>query len=73
MEELIKRINELARLAKNRELTESEKQEQAQLRSKYLAIFRQNFLQQLKNVTVVDETGTDITPEPLKRKKQMIQ
>ncbi len=36
----IDRINELARLAKERELTEAERQEQAELRQEYLAEFR---------------------------------
>ena len=36
----IDRINELARLAKVRELTDSEKAEQAALRAEYLAEFR---------------------------------
>ena len=36
----VERINELARLAKERELTESEKSEQAALRAEYIAEFR---------------------------------
>lgn len=36
----IDRINELARLAKQRELTEDEKTERAALREEYLAYFR---------------------------------
>lgn len=36
----IDRINELGRLAKERELTEEEKTERAALREEYLAFFR---------------------------------
>ena len=38
----IDRINELARLAKERELTEVEKKEQQELRAEYLAEFRRS-------------------------------
>ena len=38
----IERINELARLAKERELTEEEKAEQQALRQEYLAEFRRS-------------------------------
>ena len=38
--EKIDRINELARLAKQRELTDSEREEQAALRREYLEFFR---------------------------------
>ncbi len=38
--EKIERINELARLSKQRELTEEEKNEQKELREEYLAYFR---------------------------------
>lgn len=41
MEKLkIDRINELARLSKERELSEEEKCEQAKLRAEYIAYFR---------------------------------
>ena len=36
----IERINELARLAKERELSEEEKQEQKVLREEYISFFR---------------------------------
>ena len=36
----IDRINELGRLAKERELTEEEKKEQAELRAEYISEFR---------------------------------
>ena len=36
----VERINELARLSKERELTEEEKKEQAELRAEYISEFR---------------------------------
>ena len=38
--EKVDRINELARLSKERELTEEEKREQAELRREYMEEFR---------------------------------
>ena len=38
----IDRINELARISKERELTEEEKKEQQELRQEYLAEFRRS-------------------------------
>ncbi len=40
--EKIDRINELARIAKERELTQAEKAEQAELRKEYLEQFRRS-------------------------------
>ena len=48
----IDRINELARLAKQRELTEEEQAERAQLRQEYVAAFRGNLEAQLKSITI---------------------
>lgn len=66
MEELIRRINELAKTAKERELTPEESEERARLRKEYLEIFRKGFRQQLLHTKVVDEEGNDVTPEKLK-------
>ena len=44
----IDRINELARLAKQRELTEEEQAERTALRQEYIAAFRGNLEAQLK-------------------------
>lgn len=52
--EKIERINELARLSKVRDLTESEKEEQQILRKEYIASFRKSFKKQLDNIEVVD-------------------
>ncbi len=66
MKDLIGRINELANKSKVEELTEEEKQEQKELREKYLERFRGRMKQTLMGVKVVDEEGQDITPEKLK-------
>lgn len=58
-EELIKRINELAKKAKTEGLTDEEKAEQAELRGKYIEAFRQGVKNTLNNVYVVDEKGNE--------------
>ena len=58
-EELIKRINELAKKSKAEGLTEEEKAEQAKLRSEYIAAFRQGVKNTLSNVYIVDEKGNE--------------
>ncbi|MDO5713381.1 MAG: DUF896 domain-containing protein [Tissierellia bacterium] len=67
MDKTLKRINELARLSKERELTEEEKAEQVELRKEYIKSFRAGFRNVLLNTKVVDEKGDDVTPEALKR------
>lgn len=67
MEELIKRINELANKSKTKGLNAEEKTEQAKLRQEYLARFRQNFTQVLDNTVVMQPDGTKT---PVKRKSQ---
>ena len=52
--EKIDRINELARLAKQRELTDSEREEQAALRREYLEFFRSSLRGEIKK-----QEGTD--------------
>lgn len=56
-EQLIKRINELARKSKVSGLTQEEKIEQESLRKEYLKVFRSNFVKTLDNVVIVDEKG----------------
>lgn len=56
-EEQIKRINELSRKSKNEGLTADERIEQAELRSIYIASFRENLEVQLNNTYIVDEKG----------------
>ncbi|WP_338984271.1 DUF896 domain-containing protein [Spiroplasma endosymbiont of Diplazon laetatorius] len=60
MEELLKRINELAAIAKQRELTAEELEERAKLREEYIKLFRAGFEQQLENTIFVDENGNEI-------------
>lgn len=50
----IARINELARQARERSLTEAEKQEQQALRQEYLAAVRTNLASQLEAITKVE-------------------
>ena len=69
MEDIIPRINELAALAKKRDLTDDEANERDELRQEYLRRFRAGFKQHLLNVKVVDEEGNDITPEKLKKEQ----
>lgn len=57
MDELIKRINELARKKKSVGLTDAELKEQAELRKKYLEIFRKGFKQRLENIDVETPDG----------------
>jgi len=54
---LIKRINELSRKSKTEGLTEAEKAEQATLRARYIAAFRQGMMNTLDQVYIVDEKG----------------
>ncbi|GGE52556.1 UPF0291 protein YnzC [Pullulanibacillus camelliae] len=68
--DLLTRINELARKAKQDGLTKEEKIEQQELRAKYLQAFRNRFKEQLHSITVVDEEGNDVTPPKLKQSKQ---
>ena len=60
-QKLIDRINELANIAKNRELTINELHERDELRKIYLKEFRKGFAQTLSGVKVVDEKGNDVT------------
>lgn len=59
MDEMIKRINELAKKSKAEGLTDEEKAEQAELRGKYIEAFRQGVKNTLNNVYVVDEQGNE--------------
>ena len=57
MEKLIGRINELAYKSKTIGLTEDEKVEQAELRTKYINLFRQNIIGTLDNTVIVTPDG----------------
>ncbi len=64
--EKIERINELARLAKVRELTPEEQTERAALRKEYLDGWRENMRQVLDGVMIQRPDGT---LEPLQKKQ----
>lgn len=57
MNEVIARINELARIAKTRALTPQEEEERSALRQRYIASVRSNLRAQLDNTFVVDDKG----------------
>lgn len=59
MEELIKRINELAKKSRREGLTDKEKKEQQELRQKYIESFRQGVKNTLSSVYIVDEDGNE--------------
>lgn len=54
----IARINELARKAKEMELSAEEKAEQAKLRGEYILAVKANLKSQLDNIDVKEEDGT---------------
>lgn len=54
----IERINELARLSRERELTPQEQAERAKLRGQYIAEFRQSMEHTLQNVRIREKDGT---------------
>lgn len=58
MQEVIARINELARKAKREALSEDELRERDALRAQYIAAVRQNLTAQLDNTYVVTPDGT---------------
>lgn len=65
VDNLLDRINELARKKKNEGLTESEQVEQTKLRKEYIKLFRNQVENQLATIKVVDEEGNDVTPDKL--------
>lgn len=70
MREILPRINELARIAKLRELTPEEAVERQSLREQYIKIFRGSMESVLMNTTVIDLLGNDVTPEKLKAEQK---
>ncbi len=58
-QEMIDRINELARKSKAEGLTEEEAQEQAVLRRKYIDAFKANLRSQLDAIKIVDPDDTE--------------
>ncbi|MNB75970.1 hypothetical protein D3C81_106910 [compost metagenome] len=59
IDELVNRINELARKQKSEGLNEEELAERARLREIYLGNVRRNFRAQLESIEIVDNDGND--------------
>lgn len=69
-QEQLDRINELANKSKVEPLTDAETAEQKELRTAYLEAFRGSFKNQMMGIKIVDEEGTDVTPEKLKQAQE---
>ena len=65
--EIIPRINELAKKAKEEGLTELEKVEQGKLRKRYIQHFRENFKSQIEMMKLYEKNGKEVTPEKVKK------
>lgn len=63
---LLKRINELAKKSREEGLTSEEKVEQQDLRQAYLKDFRESMRSQIESMTVIDPDGNDVTPDKIK-------
>ena len=67
---LIERINELSRLARQRELTSEEQAERQKLRQEYLHAFRQQTREMLDNTYVQYPDGSRVALRDVNRKKK---
>ena len=65
----IDRINELSRIARERELTEAEAAERHALRQAYLQAFRSQFKRQLDNTVVEYPDGSRVPLRDVHEKK----
>lgn len=67
--EMIARINELAAIAKERELTTEETAEREQLRRAYIDSIKSGIRDQLKSIEILEEDGTvsQVTPKAPKK------
>lgn len=71
MDDLIKRINELAHKNKTIGLSEEEIKERAELRKEYIEEFRKGMKQNiLDNIYFVDDKGNEVKAEPKKQVKE---
>lgn len=61
---LIERINALARKSRTDGLTAMELKEQKTLRTKYIAGFRRSMTATLENIRIVDAEGNETKPTP---------
>lgn len=68
IQEKLDRINELARLAKLRELSAEELEERRVLRMEYIAEWRRGTLEVLESIYILDENGKEVKL-PRKKKK----
>ncbi|WP_379126888.1 DUF896 domain-containing protein [Paenibacillus sp. sgz500958] len=66
IDELVARINELARKHKTAGLNTEELAERAKLREIYLGNIRRNFREQLNNIEIVDNDGREQGDKGLK-------
>lgn len=64
LQEKLDRINELARLKKQRALSPDEAEEQAALRKEYLEEWRRGAIQVLENTWIVDGQGNKRKLQP---------
>ncbi|PAQ15743.1 DUF896 family protein [Bacillaceae bacterium SAOS 7] len=64
------RINELAKIQREKGLTDAEKMEQKKLRESYLKQIRGQVVNNISNLTVLDPFGNDVTPEKLRKKRE---
>ena len=55
---MIERINELAKIAKTRQLTKEEEKERKELREQYIKNYKNRFQNELNNVYIKNEDGT---------------
>lgn len=67
MDTLLARINELAHKNKAEGLTDAEKTERAELRQKYLKLFKASFRSQVEMLQVYDKDGKEVTPEKVRQ------
>lgn len=58
MQEMLDKINALYHKSQEVGLTEEEKQEQADLRKAYIAVFRENLRGTLNNISIQEPDGT---------------
>ncbi|MFC6170106.1 DUF896 domain-containing protein [Loigolactobacillus jiayinensis] len=63
----LKRINELARKAKENGLNADEQAEQKQLRQAYMKEFREGLRQQIEQTQIFDKKGRETTPKKVQQ------
>lgn len=66
IDQLLPRINELAKKQREEGLTDAEKVEQQMLREDYLRVIRGQVLHSFSGMKVLDPLGNDVTPEKVR-------